>query len=289
MGVDLPADQEVEDDREGHGEDEVPLVVHEPAEFGFGEGQCAGHVSSSPLLMSVGRVVFGGDGEEGLLEAEAGDLDLARPVARVEDGVQRGVRVGRLDLHHVVPDLKVHQPGQAEQEGLVHRVQAEGEPLGPGPRLDLGGRAIGEQPAPVDDQDPVRRLVGLLQVVRGEQERAPRSHLFLHAAPEQPSGLHVHGRGRLVQHDQLGLAADGQREPDPLGLTSGQPVHPLVGELSDAGPLERGRHRLRIRVQLGHEFDKLAHRHLGHQPAGLEHGADPAGLHSRGTGHRRTS
>src|SRR5215831_12637269 len=79
---------------------------------------------------SVGSVVFRGDGEEGLLEAEASDLDLARPVARVEDGVQRGVRVARLDLHHVVPDLEVYQPGQAEQEGLVHLVQAEGEPLG---------------------------------------------------------------------------------------------------------------------------------------------------------------
>src|ERR1700755_1828053 len=92
-----------------------------------------------PCWVSVGRVVFGGDGDEGLLAAEASDLDLARPVARVEDGVERGVRVARLDLHHVVPDLQVHQPGQGEQEGLVHVAQAEGEPPGPGPRLDLGG------------------------------------------------------------------------------------------------------------------------------------------------------
>src|SRR6201986_1193967 len=104
-----------------------------------------------PCWVSVGRVVFGGDGEEGLLEAAAGDLDLARPVAPVEDGVERGFRVPRLDLHHVVPDLEVHQPGQAEQEGLVHVAQEEGEPPGPGPRLDFGRLAVGEQPAPVDD------------------------------------------------------------------------------------------------------------------------------------------
>src|ERR1043165_755479 len=72
-----------------------------------------------PCWVSVGPVVFRGDGEEGLLEAEAGGLDLARPVARVDDGVERGVRVARLDLHHVVPDLEVHQPGQAEQEGNI--------------------------------------------------------------------------------------------------------------------------------------------------------------------------
>src|ERR1700745_727419 len=123
-----------------------------------------------PCWVSVGRVVFGGDGEEGLLEAEAGDLDLARPVARVEDGVERGVRVARLDLHHRLPDLEVHQPGQAEQEGLVHVAQAEGEPPGPGPRLDLGGRAVGEQPGPGYEQGPGRRLVGLLNAVRGQQE-----------------------------------------------------------------------------------------------------------------------
>src|SRR6201986_114221 len=101
---------------------------------------------------SVGPVVFRGDGEEGLLEAEAGDLDLLRAVARLEDGGERGGRVARLNLHHVVPDLEVHQPGQAEQEGLVHLVQAEGEPPGPGPRLDLGGRAVGGQPGPGVDQ-----------------------------------------------------------------------------------------------------------------------------------------
>src|ERR1051325_7768213 len=97
-----------------------------------------------PCRVSVGRVVFRGDGEEGLLEAEAGGLDLARPVARVEDGVERGVRVARLDLDDVVPDLEVHQPGQAEQERLVDVVEAEREPFGAGPGLDLGGRAVGQ-------------------------------------------------------------------------------------------------------------------------------------------------
>ena len=37
--------------------------------------------------------------------------------------------------------------------------------------------------------------------------------------------------------------------------------------------------RLRLGVQAGHQRHELAHRHLGHQPAGLQHGADPAGLH----------
>src|SRR6516165_3609619 len=86
-----------------------------------------------PVVVSVGPVVFGGDRDKGLLEAEAADLDFAWPVARVEDRVQRGVGVARLDLHDVVPDFEVHQSGQAEQELLVHLIQPEGEPLGAGP------------------------------------------------------------------------------------------------------------------------------------------------------------
>src|SRR5580658_8264955 len=91
------------------------------------------------VRVSVGRVVFGGDGDEGLLEAEAGDFDLARPVARVQQRVKRGVGVAGLDLHQVAPDLEVHHRGQAEQELLDHPVQIEGRPSGAGPRLDLGG------------------------------------------------------------------------------------------------------------------------------------------------------
>src|ERR1700758_4744602 len=75
-------------------------------------------VRSGPAVfsvVSVGPVVFGGDRDEGLLKAETADLDLAWPVARVEDRVQRRVGVAGLDLHDVVPDLEVHQSAQAEQ------------------------------------------------------------------------------------------------------------------------------------------------------------------------------
>src|SRR5580700_2799555 len=87
------------------------------------------------LLCPVGSVVFGGDGDEGLLEAEAGDLDVTWPQARVQYPVQRGVGVAGLDLHEVAPDFHVHQPGQAEQELLIRPVQVERNP--PGARLGL--------------------------------------------------------------------------------------------------------------------------------------------------------
>jgi hypothetical protein len=38
-------------------------------------------------------------------------------------------------------------------------------------------------------------------------------------------------------------------------------------------------HRHRPRMQPGHQVDQLSHRHLRHQPAGLQHRAHEAGLH----------
>src|SRR5712664_1611700 len=104
-------------------------------------------------------VVFGGDGDERLLQAQAGYLDLARPVPAVQHRVQRRVGVGHLELDEISTHLQVDQPWQAEQERLVHRVEPERHPARPGALLYLGRRAVGEQPAPVDYQDPVRRMV----------------------------------------------------------------------------------------------------------------------------------
>src|SRR5580693_8748842 len=95
------------------------------------------------LLCPVGSVVFGGDGDEGLLEAETGDLDVTWPQARVQYPVQRGVGVAGLDLHEVAPDLEVHQRGQAQEELLVHLAQVERDPPGARLGLDLGRGAVG--------------------------------------------------------------------------------------------------------------------------------------------------
>jgi hypothetical protein len=51
--------------------------------------------------------------------AQAGHLDLARPVAGVKQRVQRAVGVSRLDPHQVTPDLEVHQRRQSQQECLI--------------------------------------------------------------------------------------------------------------------------------------------------------------------------
>jgi hypothetical protein len=132
-------------------------------------GGCAG----AEVLAPAGRVVFGRDGQERLLKAQAGHLDLARPVAGVQQCVQRAVGVSRLDPHQITPDLEAHQRRQAQQECLVELAEPEGKPLGSGPLLYFRWRAVGQQTTFVDNEYPVGGLVRLIQVVRGEQQGPP--------------------------------------------------------------------------------------------------------------------
>jgi len=74
------------------------------------------------------------------------------------------------------------------------------------PRLELAGGALGDDPAAVDDGDPVGEAVGLLQVLRREQQRA--------AARDDPARR----GGRLVEltPDGRRLARDARRILDEL-------------------------------------------------------------------------
>ncbi len=63
------------------------------------------------------------------------------------------------------------------------------EPGAAGLRLQLGGGPLGDRPAVVDDDDPVGELVGLVQVLGGEQQRG---------AVATSSRITSHMRTRLV-------------------------------------------------------------------------------------------
>ena len=148
-------------------------------------------------------------------------------------------------------------------------------------RLQLGGRALGHDVPVVDDPDAVGERVGLLEVLRGQEDgdavlaREPR-----HLAPERASALHVEPGGRLVEEEDrrpvrecereiepalhparvaADLAVGCEREPDPLeqllradaALGAGDPVQralelevlPAGEQVVERGLLERGADR----------------------------------------------
>ena len=82
--------------------------------------------------------------------------------------------------------------------------------------LQLVGRALGDDAAVVDDADPVRELVGLLEVLRGEEDRHAElvvepAHLVPHAGPADG----IEAGGRLVEEQDLGVVHERGREVEP--------------------------------------------------------------------------
>ena len=70
--------------------------------------------------------------------------------------------------------------------------------------LELVGRARRDDRAVVDDQDPVAERVGLVEVVRGEEDRRPASsRSAADVLPQVGPRLRVEPGGRLVEEDQL--------------------------------------------------------------------------------------
>ena len=82
-------------------------------------------------------------------------------------------------------------------------------------RLELVGRAERDGPAAVDDLDPVGELVGLVEVLRGQQHGAALADQLADGLPHLAAGARVEAGGRLVQEDQRrpGDQAGGQVEP----------------------------------------------------------------------------
>ena len=102
---------------------------------------------------------------------------------------------------------------------------------------------------PRHEDDPVGVVVGLLEVVRREQHRLAAGGEVPHGRPEVTARFDVHRDGRLVQHEQVGVADDAEREAQPLGLAARQLVRAPVGQIGDPGELDDLVDRHRVRVQ----------------------------------------
>ncbi|GAB2950473.1 hypothetical protein GCM10027075_58500 [Streptomyces heilongjiangensis] len=127
-------------------------------------------------------------------------------------GVDGRVGVGGLEADGTAGHVEGGEGEQAPQAVLLDRGvgQVEGDPAGPGPRLDLGGGAVGRQPAAVRDEDAARDD-GL---ARGGAEDAGRAGVGLLQAETRPPGW----SGPLVSSWEAGCPRG------PLGGRVGGPV-----------------------------------------------------------------
>src|SRR5690606_41919075 len=137
-------------------------------------------------------------------------VDVRHGVGQVGDDLRDGAGVGRVDrpdLQHLAADL----------------------------RLQDGGRAVRDALPPVDDDDVVGELVGLLQVLRGEQHGDAVVGQAAHDVPQAVAAARVEAGGRLVQEEDLRTPDQARREVE----TAAHPARVgLGGAFGGGGELE---------------------------------------------------
>ena len=72
-------------------------------------------------------------------------------------------------------------------------------------RFQLGGRPLGDRPPVIDDHDPVlRKLVGLVEVLGGQEDSCAIGHELADHLPHLGAAERVEPRSRLVQEQHRG-------------------------------------------------------------------------------------
>jgi hypothetical protein len=207
-------------------------------------------------------------------QRHVGVLQRRPPDLEVRDGLA-------VLLEQVVDVLR--RFGRRVDEALVSHRPADLGLTGdlPGQRV---GRAVGDDPAAVEDEDPVGQLLGLVQVVRGEQDRGVELvGEAVHQVVELAPGLRVEARGRLVEEQQLRTADDADRDVEPPPLAAGKGPDLLLRVLGEPDGLDQlvgvprpPHRRCRVgRVVPAEVREQLADAPLPVVAPGLEHDPQP--------------
>ena len=97
-----------------------------------------------------------------------------------------------------------------------------------------------------------------------------------HRRPEGVPALDVHPDGRLVEHEQLGVADQRDGESEPLGLAAAEALRAAVGDRLDLRERERFVNVERLGEERCDHRHELARGQLAQDAARLEHDPDPA-------------
>ena len=167
-------------------------------------------------------------------------------------------------------------PGRERLEvrGGQWRRQPEPHARRAGPR-QLRRRAVGDQPPAVEHRHVVGQALDVAQLVGREQDRRSGVAEGTDALPRRLLGGRVHAGRRLVQHQQLRPAEQGEREPEALPLATRQPAIAGRGRRAEVDQLEQAVRVLGVLVEPGIQAERLAGRRAGIDAALLEHQPDP--------------
>jgi hypothetical protein len=110
------------------------------------------------------------------------------------------------------------------------------------PVAEVRRRGHGHHPAVGDHADPVGQRLGLLEVVRGEQDRGATRGQIPDQLPELAPRLGVEAGRGLVQEEQFWPAHDAERHIEAALLAAGERVRAGAHLLGEPDPVDhRGR------------------------------------------------
>ena len=91
--------------------------------------------------------------------------------------------------------------------------------------LSSAATALGDRAAVVDDDDAVREVVRLLEVLRGQQHVGAVAHELADGLPEPDPARRVEAGRRLVEQQQLRCADERGAEVEPAAEAARPPAH----------------------------------------------------------------
>ena len=105
--------------------------------------------------------------------------------------------------------------------------------------LELGRGALRDQPAVVEDRDPVGESIRLLEVLGGQEDRDADGDEIPDDVPHHAAAARIEPGGRLVKEDDPGVADERHREVEPTPHPAGLGRHRLRGRLDEVELLEQ--------------------------------------------------
>ncbi len=226
--------------------------------------------------------------ERGAAQGEVVDLDRLG-IERAHDRGERRRAVGDLDGDRagVGIDGWLGAGRPADDERGIREPGAVGrhdrDAVAADAALELAGRALGDHAAVVHHRDAIGELVGLIEVLRGEQHRRAGGGDLADRLPDRGASAWVESGGRLVEeqdgrreHEARGdveaaahpageardRAVRGIRERERREQVVGASPGPRLRHAAEAGEQHQvlpRRERLVDRVELADEADALAH------------------------------
>ncbi len=106
-------------------------------------------------------------------------------------------------------------------------------------RFELRRGAQGDQPPVIDDRHALAEDIGLLHVVRRQDNRPPAAVVLAHQVPEKQACLRIEAGGGLIEKENLRVVHHRARDREALEHSAGEAHGELVGPVGELEPLEQ--------------------------------------------------